>query len=544
MNHSLARTSHHLLLRRAIAAHLRGLLPAPSSTHRKCACVGLRSEVREDACSHPPRDEVGEKFGLGAQVPSYLLVIIICLGAAACSDDAPPAIQYQHDDLGVAPVDSTISMEAGSLITMLSLRQLDKMPTLVEIKWETSRPTLGQVRFGLTKAHTRKTPQSPTASQKHRALLKGLPASSDVWLEVVATPVDGSATVTIERKTRTGPLPAGLPVLTLSKYDKARASGGYTLLPINGVGGSWLAMVDGQGRYVWWTPIQDKIMSAHISRDRSAVLLLQEGQSATSGGGILHIPLDGSATTLISAPGAHTDFVEFEPGKYAVLGWEVRQVANGTRKLLGDTIIEASKGAAAKVVWRVFDHFKPDLSVTYHKGWYQADPTVEDWSHVNGISYDAQQKSYFVTASGGLDLAMKITRASGKVVWSLGEQGDVDRGGDLTLVVGPHSVQSLTDTILVFNRGRLSLGECSNATELAVDEGSKKATRKWSYKSSACYQVYFLGDADRLWNGNTLVNWSTAGHIEEVTAKGDVVWSLRAALGAGFGFIQRVRSLQ
>ena len=61
---ALARISHHLLLRRAIAAHLRGLLPAPSSTHRKCACGGLRCEVRESACSHPPRDELGEICGL------------------------------------------------------------------------------------------------------------------------------------------------------------------------------------------------------------------------------------------------------------------------------------------------------------------------------------------------------------------------------------------------------------------------------------------------------------------------------------------------
>ena len=64
----LARISHHHLLRRAIAAQLRGLLPALSSTHRKCACGELRSEVREDACSHPPRDGVGEKCRLVARL--------------------------------------------------------------------------------------------------------------------------------------------------------------------------------------------------------------------------------------------------------------------------------------------------------------------------------------------------------------------------------------------------------------------------------------------------------------------------------------------
>ena len=57
------RISHHLLLWRAIAARLRGLLPSPSSTHRKCACGGLRCEVHESTCSHAPRDGVGDKRG-------------------------------------------------------------------------------------------------------------------------------------------------------------------------------------------------------------------------------------------------------------------------------------------------------------------------------------------------------------------------------------------------------------------------------------------------------------------------------------------------
>jgi hypothetical protein len=65
----------------------------------------------------------------------------------------------------------------------------------------------------------------------------------------------------------------------------------------------------------------------------------------------------------------------------------------------------------------------------------------------------------------------------------------------------------------------------------------------WSYQSKACYKVYFLGDAERLHNGNTLINWSTSGHLEEVTRAGASVWNLRAQLGAGFGFIDRVQSL-
>ncbi len=173
---------------------------------------------------------------------------------------------------------------------------------------------------------------------------------------------------------------------------------------------------------------------------------------------------------------------------------------------------------------------------------------MEDWSHVNGLSYDSKQQSYYATAAGALELVMKISRATGKVAWSLGApgnaMGNISTVGTGSLVVAPHSVQSLgAERILVFNRGGMGPSQCSSAVEIHVDEASKKAAKKWSYESSACYQVYFLGDTDRLWNGNTLVNWSTSGHIEEATSKGEVVWSLRAGLGAGFGFIERVKSL-
>ena len=111
-------------------------------------------------------------------------------------------------------------------------------------------------------------------------------------------------------------------------------------------------------------------------------------------------------------------------------------------------------------------------------------------------------------------------------------------------ISAPHSVRCLeNNNILVFNRGWQAPGVCSNAMEINVDVAAKKATKTWSYESASCYQVYYLGGTDRLWNGNTLVNWSTSGVIEEVNKDGKVVWSLNSGIGHGFAFIERVQSL-
>ncbi len=305
----------------------------------------------------------------------FLIILTACIGSLACSQPEQSALPGPDADLGISAQDGQAQDRQAEAfipvtkITNLSAKALTKTPTILMVKWETSRPCKGQVRFGLSQAHGLSTPTAPAANQKHQALLKGLPASSDVFLEVTATPVDGSPPVTLKHKARTGALPAGLPALTLSKHDKNKSSEGYTLVPIMGASGSaWLAIIDSLGRYVWWDTGLGAIHSAHISLDRKAVLALQGAVSATSGGRILQIPLDGGPMTTIKAPGAHTDFVEIAAGKYALIGWEVRTFANGKRKLLGDTIMEVSKGGTPKVVWNVYDHLKPDLTKTYMKG--------------------------------------------------------------------------------------------------------------------------------------------------------------------------------
>ncbi len=467
------------------------------------------------------------------RIQPFLLLVL--LSSVACSDPVQSAADSGGSDLGTDKWGPPVKL------TNLSITRLATMPTMLKVSWESSRPCTSRVKFGTSAAHDLSTPQTSTPATKHQATLIGLPASSDVFVEAVATPADGAPSASIKGKARTGAQPSTLPVLKFSSKDPSKVAGGYTLILVLFAKSTWITIVDIKGRFVWWKKANLRVLSAHLSIDRKAVVLLKRAYSTTVGGLVERIPLDGSASSEVKATGGHTEFVEIADGKYAVLGWDIRKYGN--RKILGNTIMEVSAGAPIKVAWNIFDHIKPNLNMTFNNGIYGADPTVEDWSHVNGIHYDQKSNSYYVTTGPALNMAIRYERGKSKIRWSLGANGTIKAGDGSKPVSSPHSIQNLDspNKVLLFNRD--VPGGCSYVSEVAVDETNKKATTTWSHKSKAGYQVYFLGDAERLHNGNTLINWTTSGHIEEVTKSGEVVWSVLTMSGDGFGFTERVRSL-
>ena len=472
-------------------------------------------------------------------------LILLLPALLSCSSSDLPSLPAPAIDTTIQYTDAGQDVVGiSTVISELKARATPAVPTVIEVEWETSTPSTTIVKFGLTKDYARSTPPTTKPAMAHRALLLGLPSDSDVYFKVMSTPQGGATPTTATSQARTGPLPPALPKVNLALNNADRSAGGFTMIPMNQVGGSYLTIVDSLGRHVWFWGIMGALSSAHFSKDRQAVVLMEHGAySATTSGKISRIPFDGRKQTSTSVPGLHTDFVEMADKEYAALSWEVRTYDGGSRKILGENIIEVSDSGQAKKVWSVFDHFSPDLSFNYSKGGYLADPDVEDWSHINGISYDEKEDAYYLTA-GGLEAVIKVSRATSKVLWVLGRKNStLNNGGDSSLVVAPHSIQNLGESILVFNRGHLNLGECSRATEITIDEKAAKASKKWSYTSKPCYQVYFLGNTMRLWNGNTLINWCTAGRAEEVTPSGELVWGVYVNLGAGFGFTSRVKSL-
>jgi len=61
--------------------------------------------------------------------------------------------------------------------------------------------------------------------------------------------------------------------------------------------------------------------------------------------------------------------------------------------------------------------------------------------------------------------------------------------------------------------------------EFVLDDASGRLTEVWSYGEGVDEYATYAGEAFRLENGNTLINYGSGGNIREVTADGRVAWS-------------------
>lgn len=407
---------------------------------------------------------------------------------------------------------------------------LTGIETVVRVRWRTEEETRGQVHF-LTSTGVRET--AWTAGTEHQVLLVGNRALTDVPFRIV-TDAGGDVSCGVLRTITTGPLPSGLPALTVAvDPDHVVEGGGYTIAPIILLDSPYVAILDSGGQYVWaWAdPSGDyggTYFNADIDLARGGIWVNEQAVSEDTAGYVRHVNFDGALAEPVAVEGGHTDFLELPDGSIASLSWDIRDY-EGSR-YLGDRIIEVSPTGAVREVWNVWDHYTPDRNEDWASGFYVPDPEVLDWSHVNAISYSAAEDAYFVSLPF-LKAVARIERATGEMTWLI--EG-------LPRVENPHSVQFLGESVLVFNRGDVTnKTTCSRANELRIADGEIV----WSYLSDRCLLVPFLGNAQRLPDGDTLVVYSSAGQMDEVGREGDLLWRVNLDLGAAFGFSERVDSL-
>jgi hypothetical protein len=415
--------------------------------------------------------------------------------------------------------------------------------TVLNVRWDTAGPTRARVTASFTDGTV--IVEETAEDTAHAVQLVGIPALTKVRVHVEA--LDGVVGED-EAVTTTGASPPWVTDLTWSAEDAGAAEPGFTIVPAILPTGSGVVVLDGRGRAVWAWPTTEAAITAPLTRARLSLdgkYILSNTPSGFVGtaGKIFRVPLDGSTTEEIGITEGHIDFVEYTPGGYTSIGWDLREIDG--RKLMGDTIVERAPDGMERVVWNVWDHFTPDLSKIYGN-YYPPDPEVEDWSHINGLYYDADEDVYYLTMTYESTI-VKIDRQTGEQLWSLtdGDIGDfTNPGGDEFLEL-PHSVQPVDGGVLVFNRG--TFGDesegCSFADEIALDEARWEASLAWHYGPDECLLVPYLGSAERLPGGNTLISWTTAGQLDEVTPEGVAAWRVNTAFGAAFGFATRVPTL-
>ncbi len=414
---------------------------------------------------------------------------------------------------------------------------LTDMATVVRVTWEADVPArVVYTADGVTTT----TPEAEGAT-----LLLGLTPQQDVRLHVEIGEGDARACSDVTT-VRTGALP-GVPGTTVS-VDEPRDVEGWHTVAVLQERRRFATILNARGAFVWSREVPN-LMRATLSRERDAVLANVPAAVWDGVGELIRFPLDGGEPTIVEVPRSHTDFIELPDGTIAVLGWERRGFRDDSRWLLGDTILEVDPDGTVREVWNVFDHFDPHLD----SGPYAPSPagggdtTLEEWSHINSISYDASSDDYLVTSSFN-HAVIRVDRGSGEVVWVLTHDGQSDFpiAGDEDQLRLPHSAQLLDgESVLTFNRGPLGSTDdpapCAWVSEMTITDGV--ATPTWRYTSDDCLTVAFLGQTRRIDGGHTVVNWSAAGRLSQVDASHALALQVDLAFGSAFGFGEWSESL-
>ncbi len=183
-----------------------------------------------------------------------------------------------------------------------------------------------------------------------------------------------------------------------------------------------------------------------------------------------------------------------------------------------------------------------------------------DWTHFNSVDYNAELDQILISSPHISEIYIidhsTTPRESmghsggrygigGDFLYRWGNPANYNRGGDDDRTLfDQHDARWIADglkgagNIMLFNNGDPKARQHSTVVEFTPDlnadgsyaiadgeaYGPKELAWEYNPEGPARFFSFFISSAQRLPNGNTLVNQGAAGKVREVTPEGDIVW--------------------
>ena len=178
-------------------------------------------------------------------------------------------------------------------------------------------------------------------------------------------------------------------------------------------------------------------------------------------------------------------------------------------KMIGDYLVEMTIDGKIVWEWRAWEHLDP-----VEDGITAVQDDRDVWTLANGLS--EMPDGNILLSFRNISTVIMINRQSGAIYWKLGApplSGQhapymLANGNVLLFDNGPHRL----DTTLPFSR------------VLEIEPATKKIVWKFQEAITSNFFSPRISNAQRLPNGNTLVDEGSFGRFFEVTPEGDVVW--------------------
>lgn len=411
----------------------------------------------------------------------------------------------------------TITIKTKSLSTVI--------PTVGIVEWSTdlSGITEAAIEFGLDTQYGMTAPVD-LKETNYRTLILGMKAGGKTYhFRVVAKAGNNVCTGQDNTLPATGEPPNILPQLKVTPATATATGldGGFlvteTFKMAFGASGDGAAfIIDGDGDFVWWYVVKGFI---DLSRARqsydgkhmwiSTVNVMSNTQK------MLRVKMDGSDAQDLTKEFGNTNH------DFAVRSDEtVAFIAYGSNNC--DDIKERS----------------PDGKVTTIIN--SGSAVGGSACHCNAIQYDRNDDT-IVFSELDTSSIVKVTRDTKKVVWLMSSQNSKATVTGMTWR-NQHGIHILDETHLLFFNNNTGPNSAALEAELSLNGGKGTAKQTWSYPSTITVQ--YMGDVQRLDNGNTLITYSTGGEVREVSPSGSVLQTIKVS-GSGnlIGFSEKRKSL-
>ncbi len=409
----------------------------------------------------------------------------------------------------------------------------DTIGTIVQVTFSTEVSTASSVTFGDTTTPT-------IEGTDHEHLLLGNPGLTEVSYTLAWN--DGAEDLSCSGTATTNG-PSGLPNVDVSTYDEGALSPEpYVLLSV--LGDPWaLLIIDRDGNPVWW--FQEDTDEIHpdvdfVMGENNLYFNTFSDDHGEDIGAIRSIDILGNDLAEVRTELAHHAFTQLGDGVIGYMTIDVRDWFDEDEgedvSVVGDAIVEFdADNDPVQVIssWDVLDVYK-------HGSWDSTFyPQGHDWTHGNAMVHHPDTDSYLFSF-GHIDTILEVDRTTevdghygiARQFGGLGGYSVADGSASFNFQHDPNIGQDGTLTMI-----STTLGEDPETTclEYSVDDSTETLTEVAQFGAGEGLYAFALGMCRRLDNGNTLVNYGSAGVIQEYGPDGALVWEVYAGTGAFFG---------
>ncbi|MFH1469917.1 MAG: aryl-sulfate sulfotransferase [Pseudomonadota bacterium] len=399
------------------------------------------------------------------------------------------------------------------------------------VTWTTSDPASSWVEVG-QEGEAAFRVGDYTAVTEHRVIVVGMHAEEGYQLEALSVTEGGRELRAEAYDFATGAIDPAYLQPAIHIPDPAAMQPGWTIA--NASTGSYTPITpvifDEGGRLVWYY--------VHDGDDGGADMVISwlpesrevlVGPHVAAGDRPFQMDLAGEVSWLGPEQPGEPDLLNIQDGQLHHVwtrlenGDTVTVIADQREldgdQVQGDRVVELTPEGEEAWSWSAFDHLVYDPDDVFMGIW---------WTHLNSVNLDEAEGLAYVN-SWVQAKAWKIDRASGEILWTLGEGGDFapDPDADEPWFANAHSFDPIGDGHYLFYDNGDSERHWSRVVEYALDEGTLQAELVWQYPEEPDDDRWYVmsgGDVDLLGNDNLLVVANE--RIIEVTREREIVWQL------------------